>query len=137
MDRNTLRALAISKRNDAELLFQNARHSNAYYLFGYAVEIAIKARISRLFRAETLPDRKLVNATYTHNLNDLIGTAGLAEELRNRRNGSPAFDSHWSTVADWNETTRYDIIDVFTSTAMRNAMMDGSEGVFQWLQQHW
>ena len=49
LQRTELQAIANAKLQDAELLFQNGRHSNAYYLFGYAAEIAIKSRISRLF----------------------------------------------------------------------------------------
>lgn len=135
--RQDLQSLAAGKLNDAELLFQNQRHSNSYYLFGYAAEIAIKARIARLFAPETIPDRKLVNDIYSHDLNKLTGLAGLTQELAAKRQSSPPFDGHWSTVADWSEQSRYDMIDVFLSTAMRNAMIDGEEGVFRWLQDRW
>lgn len=137
MHRDILQALAKTKLDDAELLFLNERFSNAYYLFGYAAELAIKSRISRLFRDDTLPDPKFVNAIYTHNLNQLVGIAGLVGDLKARREGSPLFDSHWSTVSDWNESSRYAMIDVFRATAMRNAMLDEGEGVFLWLQHRW
>ncbi|CCV07721.1 conserved hypothetical protein [Mesorhizobium metallidurans STM 2683] len=58
LERATLQAIANAKLRDAELLFQNERFSNAYYLFGYAAEIAIKSRISRLFSPDTIPDKK-------------------------------------------------------------------------------
>jgi len=137
MDRATLQAIALAKLNDAELLFAHGRHSNSFYLFGYAVEIAIKARISLLFRPETIPDRKLVNAVYSHNLNELIGLAGLGDELKAERTGSAVFDGHWSTVSDWNESARYEVIGPFRATAMRNATMDEEAGVFKWLQERW
>jgi hypothetical protein len=137
MERGFLQAIADAKMDDAELLFQNERYSNAYYLFGYAAEIAIKSRISGLFRQDTIPDKKLVNDIYSHDLNKLIGLAGLATELAAGRAASPVFDGHWSTVSDWGEGSRYDMIDVFEATAMRNAMVDVDQGVFRWLRDRW
>jgi hypothetical protein len=137
MEREFLQALAKAKLADAEFLFQDGRHSNAYYLFGYAAEIAIKVRISLSFRAATIPDKKFVNELYVHDLNKLLGLAGLSQELKAARAVSPLFDSYWSAVSDWSEGSRYDIVDPFTSTAMRNAMVDADQGVFTWLQQRW
>ena len=42
-----LQALAQAKLDDAKLLFDNGRFSNAYYLAGYAVELGLKACIAR------------------------------------------------------------------------------------------
>ncbi|GLS28786.1 HEPN domain-containing protein [Neomesorhizobium albiziae] len=137
MERAVLQALAKAKLRDAELLFQNERYSNAYYLFGYAVEIAIKSRISSVFRPDTIPDRKFVQDIYSHDLNKLIALAGLSAELTESRAASPVFDGHWSAVSDWNESSRYDMIDVFAATAMRNAMVDADQGIFRWLQERW
>ena len=137
MERGLLQSISQTKLSDAEFLFQNERYSNAYYLFGYAAEIAIKARIAVRFRPETIPDKNFVNAVYSHNLNSLIGLAGLLEDLNSARKASLEFDSHWSTVSDWNESVRYDVVDVFLSASMRNAMMDRDNGVFEWLQARW
>ena len=137
MERATLRSIAQSKYDDAELLFQNGRFSNAYYLFGYAAEIAIKARIAQKFLSDTIPDKKLVNDVYSHDLAKLILLAGLAEALSEARKNSTNFDSNWSAISDWEETSRYDIIAQARSTAMRNAMTDEEHGVFRWLQNYW
>lgn len=137
LERATLQAIANAKLRDAEFLFQNERFSNAYYLFGYAAEIAIKSRISRLFRPDTIPDKKFVQDIYSHDLNKLIALAGLSAELTESRAASPVFDGHWSAVSDWNEASRYDMIDVFEATAMRNAMVDEEQGIFRWLQERW
>jgi HEPN domain-containing protein len=57
LKRLDLQHLSEAKLADAELLFANGRHSNAYYLAGYAVEIGLKACISRQILADTLPDK--------------------------------------------------------------------------------
>jgi HEPN domain-containing protein len=75
--RTDLRAMAQAKLDDAVLLLQNGRFSNAYYLAGYAVELALKACIAAQFVADVIPDKSLVNAIYRHTLKDLVGTAGL------------------------------------------------------------
>jgi HEPN domain-containing protein len=69
--------LAEEKLADAELLLNAGRHSNAYYLAGYAAELLLKAIISKRFSADTIPDRRLVNAVHTHNLRELVAHAGL------------------------------------------------------------
>ena len=135
--RDDLRALAIAKVHDAELLFQNRRYSNAYYLFGYGIELALKARISKVFLAETIPDKNFVLKLHTHDIDTLVGLAGLSPLLKEQRNKSPRFDSHWIAVYDWSEQARYDMVDEFRATAMRNAMLDKEDGVFQWLQNNW
>lgn len=52
-----LEALSIVRLDDAKLLFQSGRYSGAYYLSGYAVELAIKACIARVFQANAIPDK--------------------------------------------------------------------------------
>lgn len=137
LGRDDLRALATSKVNDAILLFRAARYSNSYYLFGYGAELALKARIARVFSGETIPDRKFVNDIHTHDLDRLVALAGLKELLEEARNASPLLDANWSSVSDWSEETRYDIVDVFRATAMHDAMIGAKDGVFEWLQNNW
>ena len=63
-----LETLAQEKLDDAAALIADGRWTNGYYLAGYAVELALKACIAKSFKAITLPDKDLVNATYSHNL---------------------------------------------------------------------
>jgi hypothetical protein len=80
-DRTTFQQLAESRLAEARLLLANGLPSGAYYLAGYAVECALKARIAAEFRANEIPDKSRVNSIYTHNLRELLGLAGLKEEL--------------------------------------------------------
>jgi hypothetical protein len=137
LHRADLQAIALAKYKDAELLFANRRYSNSYYLFGYAVEIGLKARIARSFLPETIPDRRFVSDIFQHDLTKLVGLAGLSGELAEERKRSNVFDGHWATVSSWSEQSRYDMIDEFLATAMKVAMTDQSEGIFAWLQRHW
>lgn len=137
MDRQGLQALAQSKFDDAVFLFENERYSNSYYLFGYAVELGLKARLSLSFLANTIPDRKFVNDIHTHELEKLVRLAGLDVVLREDRANFPRFDAYWSKAAEWSEQSRYVIIDQLSATRMYLAMTDQQDGVFSWLQKHW
>src|SRR5512134_2472941 len=95
LSRFDLQSVAEAKLADAILLFNNQRFSNAYYLAGYAVEIALKACIARHIVAETIPERSFVNEIFRHDLRRLAGLAGLASELKNREVRDPAFAANW------------------------------------------
>ena len=132
-----LQKISQAKLDDAELLFQHNRYSNSYYLFGFAAEIAIKSRLARVFSSDSIPDKRFVNDIYVHDLNKLVSLAGLKQELDQARNDNPRFDAHWSAVSDWSPERRYAMIDVFTATVIRNAMIDEDQGVFKWLRDRW
>lgn len=132
-----LKAIAQAKLHDAALLQSHGRHSNAYYLFGYSVEIGLKAVIAKGFLAGVIPDRTFVQKIHTHDLDQLIGLAGLKEKLDARRARSALFDQHWIVVSGWSESARYDIVDEFTAATMAEAMLSEEEGIFGWLQSNW
>ena len=136
MHRTDLQGLAHEKRADAELLFQNQRYSNAFYLYGYAVEIALKSKLAKEFPADTIPDKKLVTSIYTHDLNRLLGLADLSTEMDSAPN-KLALKANWAIVELWSEESRYDTIDVSKATAMHEAVSDPEHGVFKWIEQHW
>lgn len=137
LKRQDLQRLAESKLSDAQLLLQNARPSNSYYLAGYAVELGLKACISRQIIGDTLPDRTFVKDIYQHDLGKLVKLAGLQTELRNQENSKPAFATNWGIVAGWNPECRYETIDQYTAQLMVQAVCDQPSGVLQWIKLHW
>ena len=75
--RTDLQARAQAKLDDALLLLLNNRFSNAYYLAGYAIEMALKACVAAQIVAETIPDKELLNKILNHDFKVLVGLAGL------------------------------------------------------------
>lgn len=136
LPRQTLQNLALAKVDDATLLFVNDRHSNAYYLYGYGIELALKACIARQISAETIPDRAIFKNLFTHKLSDLVALAGLASRLQERRKDRE-FDIRWAVVVEWSEEARYEMIDAVLSTAMADAVEHPVHGVMAWLKQYW
>jgi hypothetical protein len=126
----------MAKVKDARLLYDHKRYSNSYYLYGYAIEIGLKACIARQVSAQTIPDKAILSGFLDHQIGRLVGLAGLADALKNAKQ-TLAFDSRWSVVAEWSVDARYDMIDSVTATAMADAVEHGQHGVLVWLQLHW
>lgn len=137
MKRAVLQAIAQAKLDDAILLLNNARFSNAYYLAGFAIEIGIKACIAKQITADTIPDKNFINAIYRHNLKDLIGVAGLSAELRQQETNDAAFATHWGLVAGWSPEVRYATVDNYTAQLMLQAATHNQSGIFPWIKTHW
>jgi hypothetical protein len=72
------RQLAEDRIQDAAILLAAQRWSGAYYVAGYAAECGLKACIARLTSAEDFPPKvKVVQASYTHDLDKLLKASGL------------------------------------------------------------
>ena len=136
LPRATLQSLALTKVADARLLFDNMRYSNAYYLYGYGIELGLKACIARQIQFETIPDKPILTRFLTHKIGDLVALAGLSAYLQERRK-DPNFDVQWAVVAEWSEEARYEMIDVVVATAMQNAVEHPDHGIMTWLKQYW
>lgn len=135
--RADLRALAQSKLDDAIILLNHKRFSNAYYLAGYAVELGLKACISAQISADTLPDKALIKGILSHEFSTLIGLAGLAQELKHQQDADEHFASNWAIVSEWKPDTRYDLGDSTSAQLLIQAIADPTYGVLQWIKTHW
>lgn len=132
-DRATFQRLAEDRLAEARVLAGAGHHSGAYYLAGYAIECALKARIAGRFKADEIPDRKLVEAAYTHNLAELLRLSGLADELASAMQVDPALRRRWSVLLRWSEQARYEAWPQAVASDMLDAV-DGDEGaLFRWL----
>ncbi len=117
-------------------MLAHGRYSNAYYLAGYAVEIALKAVIAKQFRPGVIPDKGLVNSIYTHDVRELLGLANLGAELKPKAAPQP-LASNWSIVSQWSEASRYDIIEESRARELLEAVGEAQGGVFPWITRHW
>lgn len=96
----------------AKLLRTRRSYDAAVYLCGYAVEIALKARICRTlhwtsgFPQTNTEFQDKGNLLKTHNLQVLLEYTGLQARIRSvSPNG---FFTSWSVVNKWNPEQRYD-----------------------------
>jgi hypothetical protein len=137
LKRTDLQAIAQAKFDDAVILSRQLRFSNAYYLAGYAVEIGLKACIARVIFAETLPDRGLINSAYSHQLKELVGVAGLTQQLRTAEDRDPRFAASWALVNEWTPDVRYKMVDDVTAQTMIQAVGEVDYGVLPWIKLYW
>lgn len=88
------------------MLLRAKRFDGAWYLCGYAIELALKARICRTLRwskgfPETAQDFKGLQSVKTHDLEILLKFSGVEDQVRAKRM------AEWSVVLDWNPEKRY------------------------------
>lgn len=100
-----LRRLAFARLKDARALYTAGRYDAALYLCGYAVELALKARICRTLRWEGFPQTRKQFEHYgsfrVHNLHVLLRFSGMEERIRTRHHGD------WVQVSEWDPASRY------------------------------
>lgn len=137
LHRDEFQRTAVTKCDDAQLLFANGRFSSAYYLFGYTVEMALKARIARRFLADSLPEKRLVIETYSHDVERLLYLAHLGEEFQAALRAEPRLEGAWRTVLEWTPDSRYIDVGQARCTSLRDAVVHSDYGVFQWLRARW
>jgi hypothetical protein len=135
--RDQLQRLAQAKIDDAILLFDNGRWGNAYYLAGYSVEFALKACAAKLFTADALPDKALVNRLYSHKFSDLMGSAGLSAALKEQQDKDSDFAAYWGILGNWSPDARYEPADKSNAHYMLIAITDPNHGVLPWIKMFW
>lgn len=132
-----LERLAQVRLEDAIFLLKANRASAAYYLAGYAVELALKACIAKLVQPNTIPDKAFINAIYTHKLDSLLSTAGLRPHFDADTKADTQFAAYWAMVNNWSEESRYEFWDPISAASLLQAVHEPNHGVFQWVKKHW
>jgi HEPN domain-containing protein len=117
--RNQLRELARARLRDSEALIRARRFDGAAYLCGYAVELALKARICQTLRwiagfPETNAEFQAYQSFRTHNLAVLLRLSGI--EARIRIN----YIAEWSLVDRWDPEDRYKPVGNVTESSARS-----------------
>jgi hypothetical protein len=138
-ERTLLQQLAKCRLDEAKLLMREKHFSGAYYIAGYAIECALKARIASQFRENEIPDKKLVENVYQHNLAALLSLSGLGKPFDIARQSDAELGRRWSIAKNWSEQARYSIWTEAQALAMIDAI-DGDGkigGLFQWLTARW
>ena len=121
----------------AKSLLESRHWGPAYYLAGYAVVCGLKACIAHQFREHDFPDQKIVNASYTHKLADLVRTAALDPQLRAAEISSDDFKVNWATVKDRSPESRYKERSEIEARGIIGAIDARPNGVLEWITQHW
>jgi len=137
MDRKDLRDLSRIRLSEARALLKAGQPDGAYYLAGYAVECALKAGIAKQTQRYEFPEKKRVDASYTHNLKELVKAARLQDELRTATNADATFRRYWAIVELGSAQSRYGTSSAERAQGLIEALSDRNHGVMKWLKRYW
>lgn len=103
-----LRAVAEARIEDARVLLENNRFDGAAYVCGYAVELALKARICSALNwagfPETRKEFENFSSFKTHKLDVLLALSGQENRIKTE------YLSEWSVVSTWDPEARYKVV---------------------------
>jgi HEPN domain-containing protein len=137
VNRKDLQELANARLAEAKVLLKAGHSNGAYYLAGYAIECALKACIARTTQRHDFPDKKSVDASYTHDLNALIKVANLESARVQEARRDPIFRNHWDVVRQWSEQSRYRRHTIEMASELLEAIAGRKHGVIAWIKRHW
>jgi len=135
MKRKDLQELARLRLKEAKQLLGAGHPDGAHYLAGYCVECALKSCIARKTERFEFPDKARILGSYTHDLSQLLKTAGLDEAVRKEMSAKLA--ANWRVVRRWDERSRYERRSASEAEALINAIEDRRDGVLRWLKHRW
>jgi len=100
-----LEEIAKARLRDAQVLLDAGRYDGAVYLCGYAVEVALKARICRTLSWSGYPSTRAEFQNFqsfrTHSLDVLLSLSGIEAEIKSN------YLAQWSGVVAWEPEARY------------------------------
>jgi hypothetical protein len=138
LNRDTLRALAGSRIEEARVLLDSNHWTGAYYMTGLAVECALKSVLASAVKEHDFPDKQFVNKMYQHDLESLVTLdAALWAALQMDITKDAKLSANWSTVKDWDDEKRYDIVEELEARAMYEATTEVGSGVMDWVKGKW
>jgi hypothetical protein len=121
-----LRKIARARIKDGEILFRVGRYDGALYLCGYAVEMALKARICKTLHWDGYPENAKEFHNFktfkTHDFDTLLRLSGLEEKIKINK----VLMADWSVVGAWDPKIRYNPIGTAKEQEV-NSMIQSSK----------
>jgi HEPN domain-containing protein len=137
MSRKQLQILAKLRLEEAEALYNAKLYDGSVYLVGYAVELALKARICRLLKVPEYP-LDAGQSFKVHDLDLLKVLAGLSAEISVTKNIE--LFNNWSKAVTWDPEQRYEAPGKHTAATAKiilNSIRAKPNGVLTWLSKRW
>ena len=140
MNRADWQLVAEEKLSATDALLATKQWASAYYLAGYVVECGLKSCI--LARLAGFPElifevKTFSQNCWTHDIQALVGLAGLKPELDADVAAAPALATNWKVVGEWNEATRYETKAESEARELHRAITASQNGVMPWIRARW
>jgi HEPN domain len=130
--------LAELRLAEAKVLLDQGQWDGAYYLAGYAVELALKACIIKtLLATDAFPAKDFSKDCYTHAVERLVVLAKLDGARKTATAADPDLSTNWGLAKDWSEEKRYHRIEKTDAEALYTAIADDVHGVLPWIKTQW
>ena len=124
LPRSELKKLARSRLEESKVLFRARKFDGAAYLCGYAVELALKARICATLKWTGFPETRREFEPFasfkTHKLDVLLSLSGIQQRTKT------SFLAEWSSVVAWEPEVRYKPVGT-ASKAETQLMLSSAE----------
>lgn len=137
--RQQLKELSKLRLREAEVLFEAGLYDGVSYLSGYAIELALKARICRVLDVPEYPATGQYGKVYAvHNFEQLRFLAGLSGKISVL--DSPELFENWSIATPWGPERRYappGTCSKQSAEDILNAIRDRDHGVLSWIKRYW
>lgn len=120
---------------------------------GYAIECALKACIAKRTRQFDFPDKKLVEKSYSHDLERLLDAAELTAEMQSAVRNNQQMEINWSLTTQWSESSRYELArdktiygglgssnepdNFFVARMLVKAIESEEGGILPWIKLYW
>lgn len=118
--------IAQARLDDSKALLVAGRYDGASYLCGYAVEVALKARICRVLNWPEFPgtrgDFEGYRSFQTHELDVLLHLSGQEQRIKQQN------FRDWNAVSLWNPESRYNVVGT-SQRADTEAMIQGAQAL--------
>jgi hypothetical protein len=139
VNRTEFQRLARDRLREAKALLAAKLWSGAYYLAGYAVEYGLKSCILAYIERTGIifEDRKYAEKCWTHDLEELVGLAGLERPLGLAVAANPALRENWAIVKEWSELSRFRRTPHNEAKSLYRAITDKPDGMMRWIMNHW
>ena len=130
--------LAKSRLREAELLYKYGHYDAAFYLAGFAIEIAFKAVICKKLDI-SLKEMESVPSFKSHSFDQLLLISGLRNKHK-KAIANQQFQNNWSIVTDWKVDCRYNNIGSKNSGDVLKfikAIKSTRGGILTWIKKYW
>lgn len=138
--KNDIKKIALSKLKEANKLYQAGFYEGAFYLGGYCIELAIKARICKNLDIDDLFVSKYLKFFKVHDFDTLLMFSGLYEKFERDKALNLDLYQNWSYICGWKEDSRYTTIGSKTPIEVQRflkAISEPSNGFLKWIKKYW
>jgi hypothetical protein len=135
-----IKNIALNKLLEARALYEAGYYDGAFYLGGYCIELALKARICKNLDIDNLFDSKYLRFFKVHDFDTLLMFSGLGERFERAKATNIDLYQNWSYICVWKEDCRYATVGNKTQIEVLqflNAIDEPSNGFLSWIKKYW